>query len=55
MRERKNLTYDFQQFRTIKSFGDNIYTGKITIDYAEIDQNDLLKTIVKFKNKLDQD
>ena len=24
--------YDFQQFRTIRSLGHNIYTGKISID-----------------------
>ena len=27
---------DFQQFETIKSFGDKIYTDKINIDEAEI-------------------
>ena len=26
--------YDFQQFETIRSFGDSIYTGKINIDEA---------------------
>ena len=27
--------YDFQQFETVRSFDDNIYTGKINIDEAE--------------------
>ena len=29
--------YDFQQYETIRSFGENIYIGKITIDEAEED------------------
>ena len=43
----ENYTYDFQQYETIRSFGDNIYTGKINIDEAEIDQ----KNIVQFNKK----
>ena len=30
--ETKNYIYDFQQYETISSVGDNIYTGKINID-----------------------
>ena len=33
-RENKN-EYGFQQYETIRSFGENIYTGKITTDEAE--------------------
>ena len=33
--------YDFQQLETIRSFGDNIYTGKISIDEGEMDQSNL--------------
>ena len=29
--------YDFQQYETIRSFDENIYIGKITIDEAEED------------------
>ena len=29
--------YDFQQYETIRSFGDNIYTGKNSIDEGETD------------------
>ena len=42
--EQKDLRYktnkylsDFQQFETIRYFGDSIYTGKISIDEAEAD------------------
>ena len=33
--------YDFQQFKTIKSFGYTIYTGNIKIDEADMDQSNL--------------
>ena len=49
--ETKKHMYDFQQYETIKSFGDNIYTGKINIDEAEMDQSNLFKNIVEFNNK----
>ena len=32
------------------SFGDSIYTGKISIDEAEMDQTNLLDNVVNFKN-----
>ena len=34
---------DTKIFETIRSFDDNIYTGKISIDEADIDQSNLLK------------
>ena len=43
--------YDFQQFETIRFFGDSIYTGKINIDEPEIDQTNLLEIMVKLNNK----
>ena len=43
-------THDFQHFKTTRSFADNSYTGKITIDEAEMDQSNLLENIVKFNN-----
>ena len=43
--------HDFQQFETIRSFGDNIYTGKISINAAEVDQTDLLDNIADFSKK----
>ena len=46
--------YDFQQFETIRSFGDNVYTRKINLDEARMDQRNLLENMVKFNTKLDQ-
>ena len=43
--------YDFQQFERIRSFGDSIYTSKISMDEAELDQTNLLENMVKFNNK----
>ena len=35
----------------IRSFGDSIYTGKLNMDKAELDQTNLLENMVKFNNK----
>ena len=35
--------YDFQQFETIRSFGDSFYSGKINIVEAELYQSNLLE------------
>ena len=43
--------YDFQQFETIRFFGDSIYTGKINMDEPEIDQTNLSEIMVKLNNK----
>ena len=48
--ERNRDAYDFQQFETIISFDDSIYTGKISIDEVEMDQTNLLGNIVDFNN-----
>ena len=47
--KRKHLEYetnrykiDFQQLETIRSFGDSIYNGKISIDEAEMEQTNIL-------------
>ena len=42
---------EFQQFETIRYFGDNIYAIKVNIDEAEMDQNNPLENIVKFITK----
>ena len=34
-----------------KSFGESIYTGKINIDEAEMNQRNLLENMVKFDEK----
>ena len=36
MKQINIYTYDFQQYDTIRSFGDSIYTGKISIDEVEM-------------------
>ena len=43
--------YDFQQFETIWSFGDTIYTGKISINEAEMNKTNLLVDIADFSKK----
>ena len=47
----KVYIYDFEQYRTIRSFADKIYTCKFNIDESEMDQNNLLKNLVKFNNR----
>ena len=44
-------TYDFQQFEMIRSFSGNSYSGKISIDEADMDQSNLLENMVEFNNK----
>ena len=43
--------YDIQQSETVRSFGDSIYNGKISIDEAEMEQTNLVENIVDFSNK----
>ena len=47
----KNYIYDFQQYETIRSFGESIYTQNISIVETQEDQSNLLKNIVEFNNK----
>ena len=42
-------TYSFKNFQTIKTFGRDIYEGKITIEEANEYQTDLLVEIISFK------
>ena len=44
-------TYDFRKFRTIRTFGRDIYDGKISLEEADEDQSDLAGEIENFKNK----
>ena len=46
--ETNRYIFDFQQFETIRSFGDCIYNGKINIKEAEMKQTDLLENIINF-------
>ena len=43
--------YHIQQSETVRSFGDSIYNGKISIDEAEMEQTNLVENIVDFSNK----
>ena len=40
--------YDFRVFNTIRTFGEDIYNGKITLEQADKDQSDLADEINKF-------
>ena len=44
-------TYRFQNFQTIKTFGRDIYSGKITLKETDEDQASLLVEIMNFKKK----
>ena len=37
--ETKQCIYDFQQYETIRSSGDNTYIRKVNVDEAETDQS----------------
>ena len=43
--------FDFRMFKTIRSFSDDIYSGKITINEANQEQADLVEYILNFNNK----
>ena len=43
--------FDFNALKTIRSFGENIYSGKIKLNEANQEQADLLKCILNFNSK----
>ena len=47
--ETNDYTYSFRNFQTIKTFGRDIYEGKITLEKANEYQTDLLAEIIDFK------
>ena len=47
----KTYIYDFQQYETVRSFGESIYTQNISIVEAQENQSNLLKNIVEFNDK----
>ena len=49
--ESSKQIYDFEIFKTIKSFGDSIYNHKIEIHEANQERADLIKYILSFNNK----
>ena len=44
-------TYDFREFKKIRTFGESIYNGKITLEEADESQSDLLGEIKNFNDK----
>ena len=44
-------TYNFRNFRTIRTFGRDIYEGKITLEEADEDQSNLADKIKNFSDK----
>ena len=46
--ETNEYTYSFKNFQTIKTFGRDIYEGKITIEEADKYQTNLLVEIMNF-------
>ena len=44
-------TYSFRNFRTIRTFGSDIYECKITLKEADEDQSNLLNEIRNFRDK----
>ena len=58
---RKNMIYksskepfDFNTFKTIINFGEDLSNSKITINEADQEQADLLNYVLNFNNKLDK-
>ena len=45
---------NFKTFKTIRSFGENIYSSKITMNEADKEQADLIEYILNLIIKLDQ-
>ena len=50
--ESSKYVYNFRRFWTIRSFGDAIFTGKITLSEANKKQSNLLDVISNFNNKV---
>ena len=44
-------SFDFRIFKTTRSFGDDIYSSKITINEADQEQSDLIEYIFNFNDK----
>ena len=46
--------FDFNTFKTVTSFGENIYSSKMTINKVDQKQADLLEYILNSNNKIKQ-
>ena len=49
--EATEYTYDFRNFKTIRTFGRDIYDGKIALEEADEDQSNLIDEIENFNKK----
>ena len=43
--------FNFRMFKTVRAFGDDIYTSKITINEADQEQSDLVEYILNVNDK----
>ena len=50
--ETNEYTYSFKNFQTVKTFGQDIYEGKITTEEANEYQTDLLAEIKNFRKNI---
>ena len=48
----KEYTYSFKKFRTLNTFGRDVYNGTITLKEDDKDQSILLVEIMNFKCKI---
>ena len=46
-----NNTYDFQKYERTRFFGDNISTGKISVDVAETNKTNFLENVLDINNR----
>ena len=51
MKQKKEMRIGFLAIWHNKTFGENIYDGRTNIDQTEMDQGNLLKNIVEFRNR----
>ena len=49
--EADKYIFDFRKFNTIRTFGEDIYDGKVTLEEADEDQSDLADNINNFIEK----
>ena len=49
--EAGKYNYNLKQYKTIRSFGESIYSGKISIHKPDMDQTNLLDNMKKINDK----
>ena len=43
--------FNFKTFKTVRTVGENIYSGKITMEEIDEEQSNLIEYILSFNNK----